>query len=98
MDKIGSGALRRPNEGWNIEIGPRPASLQTDRVVRASDMQAVRVVLWIDRHGFQAELARGPDNPDGDFTPVGDEKCRHRLSDLFLMAPSPARGADRIGL
>jgi hypothetical protein len=61
-------------------------------------MQAVRVVLWIDRHGFQAELSRGPDDPDGDFTPVSHEKCRHRLSDLFLMVQSPARGSDLSGL
>ena len=58
-----------------IEIGLRGLR-RADRygLIGHLDMQRVAVGLGIDRHGLDAEPARGPDDAAGDFAPIGDEK------------------------
>ena len=78
MDRLGAGRLGGGDDLADIEIG-LGGLRRADRngLVGHIDMQRVAVRLGIDRHGLDAEPARGPDDAAGDLAPIGDEKLRN---------------------
>ena len=76
MDRLGAGRLGRGDDLADIEIG-LGGLRRADRngLVGHIDVQRVAVGLGIDRHGLDAEPARGPDDAAGDLAPIGDEQA-----------------------
>ena len=54
----------------------RPAGADADRLVGQFEVRRPAVGLGIDHRDLNPEVAAGPDHPQGDLPPVGDENLR----------------------
>ena len=74
MDGVGAALLDDAEDGLGVEVA-LGGGLAPERVglVGQAHVQRVAVELGVDGHGGHPQLAAGPDDPDGDLPPVGDE-------------------------
>src|SRR5437899_12704993 len=68
MDRVRPGPDGSLDHRRHVEV-----TADRDRRVRHPGRDRVRVRPRNRQHGLDAEAPAGPDNPDGDLTPVGDE-------------------------
>ena len=93
VDRFGAAGLDGGQDGGDVEIALL-ARLPTEgvRLVGQADVEGVTVGLGIDGDRSDAHLPAGPDDPDGDLAPVGDEDRRkHAISCQIVTQNTPAR-------
>ncbi len=75
MDRAGAAALRRGDDRAHVEIAlARGRRADRHRLVGKPHCEALAVGLAIDRDRAEAELARRPDDADGDLAAIGYEE------------------------
>jgi len=81
MDGLDPGFVRDAQNVPDIEIRfDRPlAAADEIALIRLGAVQREAVLLRVDGHGPQAELARGPHDTDGDLSTVGDQNASNSL-------------------
>jgi len=74
VHRIGTGALDDREDGLGVQIalGSRLAP-QGVGLVGQAHVQRVAVNIGVDGDGRHALLTAGPDDPDSDFAPIGDQ-------------------------
>ena len=74
VDGVAAGGLGHGEDGVHIEIAVRRAG-GADAVgpLRQLDMKSLRIGLGVDHHRLDVQLPAGPEHPDGDLAPVGDQ-------------------------
>jgi len=81
MNRIHARLARDGEDAGDVEVGldrPAPGADEV-RLVRLGPVQREAVLLRIDRHRSQAELARRPHDADGDLAAVGDQEAADPL-------------------
>jgi len=74
VDGLGAGALRRGHELFDVEVAPGGLGLAKEHgFVRLQDMQAEGVGLGIHGNRENPHFLAGPDDPEGNFAPVGNQ-------------------------
>ena len=77
MDRLGTGQRGRLEDRLDPEVAlRRRRRADADRLVGGADVGGVGVGIAEDRDRLDAQLAAGPDDPDGDLAAVGDEDAR----------------------
>src|SRR5689334_10027051 len=76
MDGIGVRARRSIDDGRNLQIA-LSGRCRTDLYgeIRGTHVRRGAVGLREHSHGFDAELAAGPDDPEGDLAAIGDQQA-----------------------
>lgn len=74
MDAVASGSQGGGEQSGLVEIAFGGLG-RTDahRLGSQLDVEGLRVGLGIDGHGFNSQLPAGPQHPQGDLAPVGDQ-------------------------
>ncbi|MGX1040664.1 hypothetical protein AB7M41_000370 [Bradyrhizobium diazoefficiens] len=82
MHGIAAGALSRRHHGLDVEIGPRAAARDLERLVGDTHMQRQRVVCRVDRYRRDAGIGRRARDADGDLAAIGYQEFleRHDVS------------------
>ena len=74
MDGVGVGYLRGADNSRNIQVAfARCGRTDADGLIGLPDIFEIFVGLRIDDHGLDAQFVAGPDDPKGDFPPVGNQ-------------------------
>jgi hypothetical protein len=75
--------LRDGDDLGNVQVRPNRLSRLADQVgfVGLEAMQSVAVFVGIDGHGTDAKLVGAAEDPDGDFTAIGDEQLGDLVHD-----------------
>src|SRR5579859_1905332 len=74
MDGVRVGDLGGSHDMWDIEIGIEAGGLSnTHGFISELDMQAFLIRRGVDRYGLDAHLATGTNDPEGNFSSVGDQ-------------------------
>ena len=74
VDGVGPALLDGLEDRLGVEVAlGRRLAPQGVGLVGQPDVERVPVELGVDGHGGHAHLPAGPDDPDGDLSPVGDE-------------------------
>ena len=74
VDGVGPALLDDAEDGLGVQVAlGRGLAAQGVGLVGQPDVERVAVELGVDGHRGHPELAAGPDDPDGDLSPVGDE-------------------------
>jgi hypothetical protein len=63
----------RGKDGANIEIAGRSCASQADGIIGSADVRAVSIILGEHGNRMETQLGCGADNPERDFTTVGDQ-------------------------
>ncbi len=79
VNRVDTPLFRQGDEGWDVEIGADRLAGLADQVglVRLQPMQGEPVFVGIDADGADAQLVAGPEDPDSNFTAIGDQKSRN---------------------
>ncbi len=85
-------APRRLHHGLNVEIGPRAAAGDFDRLIGKAHMQRQRIVRGMDRDRREAGIGCGARDADGDLAAIGDQELLER----HAASPCP-RAQARVG-
>ena len=90
VDGDGVGHLRRAHHRGNVEVAlARSGGADADRFVGEPDVLQIPVGHGVHGHGADPELTAGPQDPQRDLTPVGDEDLgQHRSAPAIR----PSRG------
>ena len=84
MDGVGPAGRHRVEDGLGVEVALRrrlPA--QPEGLVGQADMERPAVDLGVDGDAGDAQLPAGPDHPDGDLAPVGDQDLGEHVSAIM---------------
>ena len=84
VDGLGMGGNGRADNALGVQIaflGFRFAN--TDSLISQRHMQGFPVGFGIHRHSGDAHFLTGPDDPDGDLAPVGDQNFREHIISSF---------------
>ncbi len=71
MDGVGAHLFRKVNDAVNVEIASNWSRSDKIALVSLLNIAGSRVRLGMDGDGPYAEFLAGPDDPKGDFAPVG---------------------------
>ena len=55
-----------------------------DRFVGMQHMERFGIRLRVDGHRLEAEVVAGPDDPDGNFAPIGNKYFLHNVDHLCI--------------
>ena len=85
MDRVGLGDVAGRNDCGNGQVAHcRLRRAYADRLVRHSDMHGIVVRGGVNRDARDAELLAGPDDPQCNFAPVGNEDLGNHLRGSLL--------------
>ena len=74
VNRLGPAAAQRGQNRVGVEVAlGRGAAAQGVGLVGQADVQGVPIQFGVDGYGADAHLSAGPDDPDGDLAPVGDQ-------------------------
>ena len=74
MDAVAPGGFGHRQKSILIQIAVcRPGRADAHRLSRQLDMERVRVRLGVYGHHLDPQLPAGPQDPQGDLSPVGDQ-------------------------
>ena len=74
MDGVGPAPLDDVEDGLGVQVAlRRRLAAQGVGLVGQADVECITVEVGVDGHGGHPQLAAGPDDPDRDLPPVGDE-------------------------
>jgi hypothetical protein len=96
---VGAAGQRGAQHAVRIEVtGPRRRTAEGDGLIGRPDVHRVPVGRGVDGHAGQAGRPAGPDDPDRDLAPVGDQDLSHKVpltgpGDFFLCRTVRIRAA-----
>ncbi|MDT4844570.1 hypothetical protein FQZ97_785360 [compost metagenome] len=74
VNGFGVGHLGRGDDGGHAEVAlPRSRRPDTDRLIRQAHILGIAIGFGIDHHRLDAHLTASALDPQGNFTPVGDQ-------------------------
>src|SRR5450631_961202 len=83
MQGFGAGDFAGGKKGWNVQIGiPGGGRPDAHRFIGELHMHRMGVGRRVNRHGRDAELLGGAQNPQGDFAAIGDKDFVEHVSPL----------------
>ena len=85
VDAVGAGHFRRADDRRDVQVGQgRRSRADADGFVSHGQVHEFTVGGGVHRHGFQTEFLARADNPQGNFTSVGNKYFLHRSLQVGL--------------
>ena len=91
VDRVGAALAGRPDYSFNAQIILPRAIAYHDRVIRESDKERFLIRVLVNSHGLEPQLLDRPNQPQGYFTPVGNQNPLYILTICHLYYPSRKR-------
>ena len=74
VDRVAAGVVGCLDQTVDVEIRRDAQPIERRRLIGRVNMQGLRVVLRVDRHGLNAQVGGCPGDPDGDLPAIGDQQ------------------------